>query len=549
MPLLDGKYEIHAERTPAPGVTEFTATDPDGVAVRVEWFELPASEEATFERYRRLLKNLARNDRAALRDVVARPGARYVAWYLPPEGSSAGRDATVASEIAAAGFDPSRASLRRLGSTATLYALPFWQRSESPSATPSPSAPATAAARRWWTETTRTYLLGGLLSLLAVATVAAGFTARHNDRVVSVRDTLGQSYSEAAEQLHRDGLRVALKTVASDAHRAGVVIASSPGVGETLRPGREVILSVALPAGQLTPTEVPQLVGLPSLDRAADALERAGLGLGSVQRVHLDTPAGVVVAQVPPAQTTVGQGAKVDLVLSLGPRTAATFLPDLVGLQREEAVSLALLAGFTRAQVVIDTVSGGGEPDTVLAQSIAPYRELPVSGATLRLVVAESFAPATATPSGLPALGGMNEAQARELAAGFEIRVQVVNDAQLPDGVIAQSLPLGAQPSDGPLVLTINSRPVRVPLPEVTVVVRAPELRALNYLWFIEPGILPSIAEVTATTLEGESISVWQGLAQGGGRVSGAWQTDYPGLVRFDLTLNGVAYGGTLRVQ
>jgi len=549
VPLLDGKYEIHAERSLAPGVTEFTATDPDGVAVRVEWFELPVREEVTFERYRRLLKNLVRQERAALRDIVSRPGARYVAWYLPPEGSAAGRDPTIAADIEAAGFDPDMASLRRLGSTATLFALPFWQRSESVQP-PEPGSSAASVGLGWWTETTRTYLLGGVLSLLAFASLAAGFSARHNDRVIGVRDTLGQSYAVAATALHQDGFRVAVKTVASDDHPAGVVIASSPAVGERLRPGREVLLSVALPSGQLTPTEVPRVVGSVSLDAAAESLQRAGLRLGLVQRVHLDTPAGVVVAQTPPAQTTVGQGASVDLVLSLGPRSPRTFLPDLVGLPREEAEAIALLAGLAPAQLVIDRIAAGGAPhDTVLAQSIAPYRDLPLTGATLRLVVAEAPLLPPAASFGLPALGGMSEAEAREVAADFEIRVQLVSDGQLPDGVIAQSLPLGAEPSDGPLVLTINRRPLRVPLPDVQVLVRNKEPRSLAYLWFIEPGILPAIAEVTATTLEGELTLVWRGLAQGGGRVSGTWETDYPGVVRFELTLNGIAYGGPLRVQ
>lgn len=549
MPLLDGKYEIHAERTPALGVTHFTATDPDGVAVRVEWFELTATDDAAFERYRRLIKGLARDGRAAVRDVVSRPGAHYVAWYLPPDSSSAGRDPAISTAIEAAGFDASHASIRRVATIATLFALPFKQRG---AALPIPASSATAATRsgqHWWTETTRTWLLGGILSLLTLAIFGAGLALRHNDQVISVRDTLGWAYSDAAATLHRDGLRVAVKTVASDAEPAGMVLASSPASGETLRPGREVLLTVAMPSGQLAPTQVPRVVGFTSLDTAVDALQRAGLKLGALVRVHLDTPAGVVVAQSPPAQATVGQGASIELVLSLGPRVAQTFLPNLVGLGREDAIELALLAGLSPQQLIIDWVpSTGIAEDTVLAQSLAPYRALPLRDATLRLVVAESPAPSHHS-NGLPALGGMSEAQARELTRDFDIRVQYTQDAVLLDGVIAQSLPLGAQPSDGPLVLTLNARPLRIPIPDISVLVRQPEPRALGYLWFIEPGIGTMRAVVTATTLEGETQQVWQGEAQGGGRVAGVWETDYPGLVHFDLTLNGVAYGGSLRVQ
>ena len=53
---------------------------------RIEWFDLPP-ERRQFERYRRLLKRLKKLDKAALHDVVSRPGAlRGVAH--PPEGAA-----------------------------------------------------------------------------------------------------------------------------------------------------------------------------------------------------------------------------------------------------------------------------------------------------------------------------------------------------------------------------------------------------------------------------------------------------------------------------
>jgi len=145
-------------------------------------------------------------------------------------------------------------------------------------------------------------------------------------------------------------------------------------------------------------------------------------------------------------------------------------------------------------------------------------------------------------------LGGLDEPRARALAAGFDVRTEYVSHAGVPDGVVAQSLPRGAVPSDGPLVLTVNAQPVPVPRPDATVVVRVPEPRAVAYLWFVEPGIPPVVAEVTATTLEGEATLVDRRVVQGGESVEGAWSTTYPGVVRFDLTLNGEPYGGSVRV-
>jgi len=549
VPLLDGKYEIHGERAVGPGFTAFSATAPDGAPVRVEWLELPPEDEAAFERYRRLLKRLAREGRATVQDVVARPGARYVAWYLPPDGSGPARDAGLEGVLHEAGYDPADAEVRRVDGHARLVALPF----RTPVATsvaavtdPGRAArprrwapPASPAARRWaWT-----------LALLAasVALMFVGFARRANDAVVVLPDVVGTDYAEAAPRLYGLGLRVSPNPIATDEHPVGSVLASDPGAGQTLRPGREVRLSVALPTGQLAPTDVPRLVGLTSATAAADAIDRAGLRLGRLVRIHVDAPADVVLAQTPAAGSTVGRGAAVDLVVSLGPRPSQTFVPDLVGSTLEDATALAVIAGLAESQVVVERLPSDVAPrGTVLAQSLAPYRDVVVAEAVLRLIVADG--PEVVDARGLPVLGGLSEDEARSLAVDFAIDTVYVSEIGLPDGVVGQSLPPGALPQDGRLVLTVNAQPVPVPIPRVDVTVRQPAPRALPYLWFIEPGIPQVTAEVTATTLEGDRFLVARSEVRGGGRVAGTWTTTYPGVVRFDLTLNGEPYGGSLRV-
>ena len=549
MPLLDGKYEIHGERAIGPGVTAFNATAPDGAPVRVEWFELPVEEEAAFERYRRLLKRLTREGRAHIQDVVARPGARYVAWYLPTAGSGATRDADLEDALREAGYDPGGGDVRRVDGQARLVALPFGAPVPAPAATATDAA-GTAPARRWTppaSPAVRHWLWSLLLLAASVALAFVGFARRANDAVIVLPDVVGSAYAEAAPQLYELGLRVSPNPVATDDQPAGSVLASDPGPGQTLRPGREVRLSVALPTGQLAPTDVPRLVGMTSAAEAVDALERAGLRLGRLVRLHVDAPADVVLAQAPAAGHTVGRGAAVDLLVSLGPRAAKTFVPDLVGLPLEEATALAVIAGLAESQVVVERLpSDAAASGTVLAQSLAPYRDVVVAEAVLRLIVAAG--PPAVDERGLPVLGGLSEAEARALAAGFVIETSYVSEIGLPNGVVAQSLPPGALPADGPLRLTVNAQPVAVPIPRVDVTVRRPAPRALSYLWFIEPGIPRVTAEVTATTLEGERFLVARREVRGGGRVAGSWTTNYPGVVRFELTLNGEPYGGPLRV-
>jgi beta-lactam-binding protein with PASTA domain len=548
MPLLDGKYEIHGERAVGRGMTAFSATAPDGVPVRVEWLELPPEDEAAFERYRRLLKRLAREGRAAVQDVVARPGARYVAWYLPPDGSGTVRDSGLETTLREAGYDPADADVRRIDGGPRLVALPF--RTPIAAAAGSATDPSQPKPRRRWpvvAPAAHSWLLSLLLLATSGVLLIVGFTRRANDQVVVLPDVIGTAYAESAARLHAMGLRVSPNPVATDEHPAGSVLASEPGAGLTLRPGREVRLSVALPAGQLAPTSIPRLVGQTSTAAAIDALERSGLKLGRLVRIHVDAPADVVLAQSPAAGSTVGRGAAIDLVVSLGPQPMQTFVPDLVGLPLADATALALIAGLSEAQVVVERLPSDVAPrGTVLAQSLAPYRDVVVHEAILRLIVADG--PPVADTLGLPVLGGLSEAAARALATGFVIEAVYVFELGLPNGVVGQSLPPGARPADGRLVLTVNAQPIALPIPRVDVTVRQPEPRALPYLWFIEPGIPQVLAEVTATTLEGDRFVVARTQVRGGGRVDGTWTTTYPGVVRFDLTLNGEPYGGSLRV-
>lgn len=551
-PLLDGKYEIHGERSLGAGVTRFDATAPDGAPVKVEWLELAGDDDLAFERYRRLLKRLAREGRAHLQDVVARPGARYVAWYLPPDGPDHLGDPSLHADLRQAGFDPASAQFRRIAGTVRLTGLPFRPLPE-PLADPQQDLGPTRQGRPLWTRPAdwpgelRSWALSLLIALSAGGLFWLGFVQRANDRLVTLPAVVGSSYDEVAPMLHALGLRVTPVLLASGDEGPGEVLASEPAEGSVLRPGREVQLTVALPPGRLAPTTVPRLVGANESAIAA-AVEQAGLGIGHLVRVHADAPAGIVLAQRPAANLTVGQGSTVDAVVSLGPEPLQSFVPDLVGLPLSEALALAAVAGLGGDQVVVERLAvERPAPDVVLSQSLPPYRAVVLGQATLRLVVSEVMAPIAL--GGLPALGGMSETQAVSLAGGFDLRIQYVSDGNLPDGVVAQSLPVGAQAHEGPLILTINARPVPVPRPDVRVELRQPTARGLPYRWFIEPGIPRVTAEVTARTLDGTVVVVTRRQVSGGELLEGSYFTIQPGPVTFELTLNGQPYGEALRVQ
>jgi beta-lactam-binding protein with PASTA domain len=541
MALLDGKYEILGEQSVGAGVSRMRATTPDGEAIRIEWFDPDPADDANFERYRRLLKRLTRDGRALVLDVVERPGARYVAWRLPLGTARTTRDDDLERTIAAAGFDPRGADVRTIDARAMLVALPFRP------------GPAAAAAERTRPQRTlrlpthvATLIASGTLMLAAGLFTLLAFARYANDHAVVLPDLLGRPYPEVAATLHALGFDVVPVTVIDDQATPLAVVSLDPRPGVTLRPGRSVRVGVAYTAGAIDPTTVPRLIGI-SEAAAIEILAQAGLTIGKRIAIHLDAPQGIVLSQAPIPGTRIGRGAAVEVVLSLGPRSAATFVPDLTGRSEEEARALARLAGLRDAQVIVERIDTDAyPPGTVVTQSLPAYREVALGDAVLRLLIASA---ASMPADALPLLGGLSETEARRLAAGFAIEVETISERPLPDGVIAQSLPPGALPGDGTLRLLINERPLRIPVPNAIVTIREPQERTFAYGWYVEPGIRDVVAEVEAWLGSGARIVVTRAITRGGERVEGVWASTYPGIVEFVLTLNGEAYGAPQRAH
>src|SRR5690606_16551960 len=168
------------------GRTLIDAIAPDGTPVRVEWFEIPAGEEAAFERYRRLLKRLKREDRAAVHDVISRPGARYVAWQKPDPALVKVEDVGLTTVLLEHGYPPTAADVRGRGGKRMLYGLGF-DGSAAPTATleerePQPARPLRTGNRESplakLPSATLSWLIAAALLLVTVV-VAYGAFKKH----------------------------------------------------------------------------------------------------------------------------------------------------------------------------------------------------------------------------------------------------------------------------------------------------------------------------------------------------------------------------------
>lgn len=143
------------------------------------------------------------------------------------------------------------------------------------------------------------------------------------------------------------------------------VLAQSPPPGATEPRGTEVILDVS--AGQRQ-VQVPSIVGM-AQSVAADAIDKAGLELGSVSERESQAARGAVLEMTPPAGTSVAPSTRIDLIVSSGP--PAVDAPDVVGQSYAAARGMLEQVGLRVGDVITDSLATAPSPQTVISQTPA----------------------------------------------------------------------------------------------------------------------------------------------------------------------------------
>jgi serine/threonine-protein kinase len=143
------------------------------------------------------------------------------------------------------------------------------------------------------------------------------------------------------------------------------VLAQSPPPGATEPRGTEVILDVS--AGQRQ-VQVPSIVGM-AQSVAADAIDKAGLELGSVSERESQAARGAVLEMTPAAGTSVAPSTRIDLVVSSGP--PAVDAPDVVGQSYAAARAMLEQVGLRVGDVITDSLATAPSPQTVISQTPA----------------------------------------------------------------------------------------------------------------------------------------------------------------------------------
>ena len=160
---------------------------------------------------------------------------------------------------------------------------------------------------------------------------------------VTVPFVVGKSRDTAVAELTQRDLEATVVEVNSE-RQSGIVTAQNPRAGTVLVSGASVRINVSKGP---KPVAVPNVVGS-SYDVAAAQLQLAGFTVGRVE-VESDRPAGEVVDQTPPGNSTATRGSPVTLSVSRGPTTVT--VPD-VSLQTVADARTTLRAAGFRVSIV-----------------------------------------------------------------------------------------------------------------------------------------------------------------------------------------------------
>jgi serine/threonine-protein kinase len=201
--------------------------------------------------------------------------------------------------------------------------------------------------------------------------------------VETVPNVVGLSFADAQKQLEKLGFEVKKgEPRFDDRYPAGTVVMQLPYGGSQTKQGRRIYLTLSR-GTEVIP--VPDLTGMP-LREARITLMRSGFDIGNIDYDHNDTiMKDLIYTQSIPPKQAARPGSTIDVMISRGPTTRLTMMPNLLSLDIEQA-----RARLENAGMVLGVVTYKEDPtylkNTVIEQGIAPYAQV-AQGAAVDLTV------------------------------------------------------------------------------------------------------------------------------------------------------------------
>ena len=205
---------------------------------------------------------------------------------------------------------------------------------------------------------------------------------------VTVPPLIGKTRDEAVRDLTALNLEVSVVEVNSE-QEPGIVTAQDPAAGTVLITGSTVRVNVSKGIKQVA---VPSVVGQ-QVDIASSQLQLAGFKVGRID-VESEQPAGEVVTQSPPGNSTAARGSSVTLSVSKGPTTVE--VPDVTLQPLADARTTLIAAGF-KVLVIREDTDDPTLDGYVLNQNPAGSTQAD-PGTTITVTVGSFVEPVTTEP-------------------------------------------------------------------------------------------------------------------------------------------------------
>ncbi len=279
-----------------------------------------------------------------------------------------------------------------------------------------------------WMTRKRAAVIAAIVLLLGA--VAAYALTRPEQ--IPVPKVTSESLTEAQTLLENEGFDVDVRQEPS-CNEPDTVIEQNPGAGAKADEGSTVELVVSTGAE----VNIPQVQGLSEAD-ATKKLQKASLLVRSRREFSNKVKPGRAISTKPPAGAEVDCQGRVTLLVSRG--LDIVELPDVVGLQREEAESELKRLGF----IVDVDIRDADEPEgQVIGQDPGTGSQLK-KGTTITIIVSTGAGSVI-----VPGVEGQSEEAARALLTGrglsVTIQEELTTDASEDGRVIDQAPSAGTR--------------------------------------------------------------------------------------------------------
>ena len=209
-------------------------------------------------------------------------------------------------------------------------------------------------ANRFLKEHLPIILIGaGVLGVITIFVVMflISTSSNGNNGYVKVPSFLGYTEENARSYAENRGFTIVVGGYeSSDDYAEGEVCSQDPAAQTKVKEGTTV--TVVISTGMET-VKVPSLYGM-TVDEAKKALEALGLELDSdIEYQTSMEPVGTVIAQSVEPEQTIMVGDSVRITVSKEPISETTNMPDLIGMEIHEAVTLLEASGIENYRIFI----------------------------------------------------------------------------------------------------------------------------------------------------------------------------------------------------